>query len=114
MKPETRNLAIIFGVIFTLVLIVFISLKSRDNKIEKLQNELYETKSQLLDTISSSNKVWIEKQRSLELELDSIYLLSKKTNEKIIYVYWDSVAHVILSNPDQSAMSEYLRQLGQD
>lgn len=114
MKTENKNLAIVLGVVFTLALIIFISLRSRDNKIEKLQNELYETKAQLFDTISSSNKAWIEKQKSLELELDSIYLLSKKTNEKIIYVYWDSVANIIINNPDQSAMSEYLRQLGQD
>ena len=113
MKPETRNLAIIFGVIFTLVLIVFISLKSRDNKIEKLQNELNETKMQL-DALSKSNEAWIEATKITMRELDSIYLLSKKTNEKIIYVYWDSIAHVILNNPDQSAMSEYLRKLGQD
>lgn len=113
MRPETRNLAITFGVIFTLVLIVFISLRSRDNKIEKLQNEVIELRQQQ-DTLSKSNKAWIEATKITMRELDSIYLLSKKTNEKIIYVYWDSIAHVILNNPDQSAMSEYLRKLGQE
>ena len=90
MRPETRNLSITFGVIFTLVLIVFISLRSRDNKIEKLQNEVIELRQQQ-DTLSKSNKAWIEATKITMRELDSIYLLTKRNEKNYLCHHWDSI-----------------------
>jgi hypothetical protein len=112
MKAETRNLAITFGVIFTLVLIVFLSLKSRDNKIEKLQNQVFELK-QGQDTLFKSNENFIEEQRKLEVKWDSIYKLTKKSNEVYIVHHWDSVYYAIINSPDQSEIANFLRNLGQ-
>ena len=113
MRPETRNLAITFGVVFTLVLIVFISLRSRDNKIEKLQNEVIELKQQQ-DTLLKSNTAFIKEQKEQKIKQDSIYKLIKKSNEIYIVHHWDSVYYAIINNSDQSEISDYLRKLGQE
>jgi len=113
MSKEVRDKAIVFGVIFTLVLIVFISLRSRDNKIERLQNEVFELR-QCQDTLVESNKVFIEKQRQQEVKYDSVYKLIKKCNEIYIVHHWDSVYYAIINNSDQSEISDFLRKLGQE
>ena len=111
MSKELKDKAIIFGVIFCLVLIVFISLKSKDRQIEKLQNQVFELK-QKQDTLFQSNKDFIETQKQQAVRMDSIYNLTKKSNEVYIVHHWDSVYYTILNNADQSEISNFLRELG--
>ena len=110
MSKEVRDKAIIFGVIFTLVLIVFISLRSRDNKIERLQNEVFELRQQQ-DTLYQSNKAFIEATKQSLKQIDSIYNLSQQSNEGKIIDKWDSVYNSIISNPNTEQFANYLREL---
>ena len=109
LTPEQKRAAIFSLVVFSIILVVLIDLKVKNNQIEQLKNEVYELKV-AQDTMSQSNKIWIETTKQTIKVMDSIYNLSQKSNESNIIEKWDSIRNSLIVNPDTVEMSEWLRQ----
>lgn len=107
--PEYRNLIIFSLVVIIAIVINFISLRSRDSKIERLENELHMVKLSQ-DTMSASNRIYIETMRQTIIIMDSIYNLSQNSNESKIIEKWDSIRNSLIANPNHAEMSEWLSQ----
>jgi hypothetical protein len=107
--PEYRNLIIFSLVVIIAIVINFISLRSRDSKIERLENELHRVKLSQ-DTMSASNRIYIETMRQTIIIMDSIYNLSQNSNESKIIEKWDSIRNSLITNPNHAEMSEWLSQ----
>lgn len=110
LTPEQKRIASIVFVTFVTILVVFIDLKSKNNQIEKLKNEVYDLKV-AQDTMSQSNKIWIETTKEMIKLMDSTYNLSQQSNESNIIEKWDSIRNSLITNPDTTEMSEWLRKI---
>lgn len=108
LTPEQKRFAVLSIVVFTMFLVVFISFKSKNNEIEQLKNQVYELKL-AQDTMSQSNKIWIETTKEMIKLMDSTYNLSQQSNESNIIEKWDSIRNSLIVNPDTVEMSDWLR-----
>lgn len=109
LTPEQKRIAIIISVTFVTILVFFIDAKIKSNQIEKLKNEVYDLKV-AQDTMSQSNKIWIETTKEMIKLMDSTYNLSQQSNESNIIEKWDSIRNSLITNPDTTEMSEWLRK----
>jgi signal transduction histidine kinase len=109
LTPEQKRIAIILSVTFVTILVFFIDAKIKNNQIEKLKNEVYDLKV-AQDTMSQSNKIWIETTKEVIKLMDSMYNLSQQSNESNIIEKWDSIRNSLITNPDTTEMSEWLRK----
>jgi hypothetical protein len=109
LTPEQKRIASIVFVTFVTILVFFIDAKIKNNQIEKLKNEVYDLKV-TQDTMSQSNKIWIETTKEMIKLMDSTYNLSQQSNESNIIKKWDSIRNSLITNPDTTEMSEWLRK----
>jgi hypothetical protein len=109
LTPEQKRIAIILSVTFVTILVFFIDAKIKNNQIERLKNEVYDLKV-AQDTMSQSNKIWIETTKEMIKLMDSTYNLSQQSNENNIIEKWDSIRNSLITNPDTNEMSEWLRK----
>jgi hypothetical protein len=110
LTPEQKRIASIVFVTFVTILVFFIDAKIKNNQIEKLKNEVYDLKV-AQDTMSQSNKIWIETTKEMIKLMDSTYNLSQQSNENNIIEKWDSIRNSLITNPDTTEMSEWLRKI---
>ena len=109
MTKEVKILLIKIGTIVVIFLIFFFMLKSRDNRIEKLQNQFKEQQIQI-DTMYDSNAAYIEAMKITMNSMDSLYELSKQTNESEIKNYWNMVSDSIINSNNTEFMSSWLTE----
>lgn len=110
LTPEQKRIATILSVTFVTILVFFIDAKIKNNQIEKLKNEVYDLKV-AQDAMSQSNKIWIETTKEMIKLMDSTYNLSQQSNESNIIEKWDSIRNSLITNPDTTEMSEWLRKI---
>lgn len=109
LTPEQTRMVVLISVTFVTILVFFIDAKIKNNQIEKLKNEVYDLKV-AQDTMSQSNKIWIETTKEMIKLMDSTYNLSQQSNESNIIEKWDSIRNSLITNPDTTEMSAWLRK----
>ena len=100
---------VLFFLVLGLILVWIVQTTQNNKKIARLEKKIYEQELKM-DTVSASTKAYVEAMEITMNSMDSLYTLSKQTNESEISNYWNSVSDSILAANSTEFMSNWLTE----